>query len=96
MRSHPIEREALTIPEAALSAGVGVRYLRNEIREGRGPRVVPVGRRNKVRPAALRAWLQQKEVPSAAIAKADTPRLRRGRARAGERRRERSRKAAPA
>ena len=56
-----VEREALSIDEAAAAAGLGRTMLYELLARGEGPTTIRVGRRRLVRVQALRDWLAGRE-----------------------------------
>ena len=56
-----VEREALSMSEAAAAAGVSRTTLYQLLAAGGGPPTIRVGRRRLIRVEALREWLIQRE-----------------------------------
>lgn len=56
-----IHPEALPMPAAAAAAGISRAMLYRLLADGRGPRVVRLGRRTLVRREALAEWLRKLE-----------------------------------
>lgn len=56
-----IEKDAISLREAARAMSVSVRTLSRQIAVGQGPATLRIGRRRLIRPAALASWLQKME-----------------------------------
>lgn len=54
-----MEQLALSIPDMAKSLGIGRSTLCELIKEGRGPRVVKIGRRSLIRVEDAKEWLRE-------------------------------------